>query len=489
MVSIYDNNGNIFSISDGTNTTSYVYDSANQLIRENNQAGGFTRAWTYDNAGNIRTREEYAYTTGELGTPTDTVTYTYGDGDWGDLLTAYDGETIEYDNVGNPVNDGTWTYTWEHGRQLASMTDGTTTITYTYNAEGVRIGKTVSRSNYIETHKYFYHNGNMTCDIITVIEDGVTTDHSLKISYDESGRPFVVTYKNRSYYYLLNAQGDVMGISGVYGDLKVAYTYDAWGNVLSVTGPLADTLGYWNPCRYRGYVYDKETGYYYLQSRYYDPEIGRFINADALVATGQGLLGNNMFAYCGNNPVVYSDESGNIPQAVTDKLVHDRVLASICANQASLSWTGTCIYYNGENFWGGWGFCDLYNTQTGEVWELKKDSNSYSCKTSTALSQLARYTRGRLKDNKKLKLHMPYKTTINSGGFSFTKNGYIYDVSYWSEGNGILRYKYTCRKTEARKTAEAVATAAALVALMIVAPYAAPVYSGAGLSITTIPLA
>ena len=101
-----------------------------------------------------------------------------------------------------------------------------------------------------------------------------------------------------------------MGISGVYGDLKVAYTYDAWGNVLSVTGPLADTLGYWNPCRYRGYVYDKETELYYLQSRYYNPEVGRFINADALVSTGQGLLGNNMFAYCGNNPVIRADASG-----------------------------------------------------------------------------------------------------------------------------------------------------------------------------------
>ena len=187
MVSIYDNNGNIFSISDGTNTTSYVYDSANQLIRENNQAGGFTRAWTYDNAGNIRTREEYAYTTGELGTPTDTVTYTYGDGDWGDLLTAYDGTTITYDGVGNPLNDGTWTYTWEHGRQLASMTDGTTTISYTYNAEGLRIGKTVTRSNYSETHEYFYNNGNMTFDTITVVENGVT----------------IVTWNGTTYYYAI----------------------------------------------------------------------------------------------------------------------------------------------------------------------------------------------------------------------------------------------------------------------------------------------
>ena len=91
----------------------------------------------------------------------------------------------------------------------------------------------------------------------------------------------------------------------------VRYAYDAWGKVLSITGSMADTLGVQNPLRYRGYVYDQETGLYYLQSRYYNPEIGRFINADALIATGQGILGNNMFAYCNNNPVIFEDASGH----------------------------------------------------------------------------------------------------------------------------------------------------------------------------------
>ncbi len=251
---------------------------------------------------------------------------------------------------------------------------------------------------------------------------------------------------------------------------------------------MASTLGTLNPLRYRSYVYDTETGYYYLQSRYYDPEIGRFINADAFASTGQGMLNNNMFVYCLNNPTFYVDEAGYIPQAVTDKIIHDMVLAYISANQANLSWTGTCIYYNGEDFRGGWGFCDLYNTQTGEVWELKKDSSSYSCTTSAALAQLARYTSGRLKNNKKLELHMPYKTTINSGGFSFTQNGYIYDVTYWSEGNGILRYRYDRRKTEERKILEAVVTVAALAALVIVAPYGVPAYGGTvfGLTVATL---
>ena len=90
------------------------------------------------------------------------------------------------------------------------------------------------------------------------------------------------------------------------------YTYDAWGNILTVTGGMANTLGKANPLRYRGYIYDEETRLYYLQSRYYDPQIGRFINSDVYTSTGQGLLGNNMFAYCLNNPVCYLDSTGYI---------------------------------------------------------------------------------------------------------------------------------------------------------------------------------
>ena len=101
----YDGNGNILTISDGTNTTSYVYDSANQLLRENNQGQNYTYTWHYDNAGNILSKKEYAYTAGTLGDPTETVTYTYGDFEWGDLLTAYSGQAITYDSIGNPLTD------------------------------------------------------------------------------------------------------------------------------------------------------------------------------------------------------------------------------------------------------------------------------------------------------------------------------------------------------------------------------------------------
>ena len=88
------------------------------------------------------------------------------------------------------------------------------------------------------------------------------------------------------------------------------YTYNAWGELLAVTGTMANSLGVINPLRYRGYIYDNETGLYYLQSRYYNPEIGRFISADSHVSTGQGFIGYNMFAYCNNNPVILCDSEG-----------------------------------------------------------------------------------------------------------------------------------------------------------------------------------
>ena len=126
--------------------------------------------------------------------------------------------------------------------------------------------------------------------------------------------PATVTWNGTTYYYAVNGQGDVTGIFDSAGNCVVFYNLgNAWGYNPQPEGSLANTLGTLNPLRYRSYVYDTETGYYYLQSRYYDPEIGRFINADAFVTTGQGLLSNNMFTYCINNPVMYMDPTGNVP--------------------------------------------------------------------------------------------------------------------------------------------------------------------------------
>ena len=111
---------------------------------------------------------------------------------------------------------------------------------------------------------------------------------------------------------MYNGLGDVMEILDKDGNAVVSYLYDAWGAPISVTGPMASTLGAQNPIRYRGYYYDTETGLYYLQSRYYDPVVGRFLNADGLLGANGDLMSYNLFAYCSNNPVNMSDPTGEI---------------------------------------------------------------------------------------------------------------------------------------------------------------------------------
>jgi len=129
-------------------TTSYVYDGLNQLIRENNESAGKTWTYSYDAGGNFVEKKEYTYTTGTLGEAPDTIFYGYTDASWGDLLTSYDGNTVSSNAIGNMLSDGTWTYTWQHGRQLASMTNGTTTAAFTYDGDRLRTSKTVGTTTW-----------------------------------------------------------------------------------------------------------------------------------------------------------------------------------------------------------------------------------------------------------------------------------------------------------------------------------------------------
>ena len=160
------------------------------------------------------------------------------------------------------------------------------------------------------THEYLTLNGK-------VARETIKTNNSLTavldFIYDESGKPFALKYSTngtnfQTYYYVLNLQGDVVKLIQSNGYVAAQYTYDAWGNILDSGGDLAAV----NPLRYRGYYYDNETGFYYLQSRYYDPANRRFINADSYASTGQGFVGTNMFAYCNNSPVFLVDSYGNM---------------------------------------------------------------------------------------------------------------------------------------------------------------------------------
>ena len=286
---VYDGNGRIVSIADSGNTSSvratYGYDEQGQLTSA--AVGGTRYAYTYDTAGNLITKTDGGTS----------HSYTYGNGAWRDLLTAYDGKSITYSG-GNPTKyyNGS-TFTWTQGRKLATAKVGNTNISYTYDMAGVRSSKTVGST----TYKYTTLSG-----LVTRQTGGNAT---IDFVYDESNQPLAMKYNGKVYYYVLNAQGDVVRIVDGSRNVVASYSYDPWGKLLSSSGTLADI----NPLRYRGYYYDAETGFYYLQSRYYDPEIGRFINADSYASTdATGLLSTNMFAYCENNPVMRVDPTGEL---------------------------------------------------------------------------------------------------------------------------------------------------------------------------------
>ena len=299
----YDDNGNIASATLNGKWTGYTYDALGQLIQVNDhsdtRSGGNGTTWkyTYDLGGNILKKERFAYA--DTTTPLETVTYTYGDANWRDKLTAVNGSTIRYDAIGNPLNDGTWTYTWQNGRQLQKMQKSGVTAEFVYNADGLRVQKTV---NGVAT-KYTLHGKN-------IVHMTSGTDE-LHFFYDAQNRPAVVVYNGVPYAYVKSLQGDIVAILDENGNAVVSYGYDAWGAPLWCTGELAETLGKVQPFRYRGYVFDEETGLYYLRSRCYNPQWGRFVNADAEIAVEAKLWDAKLFLYCANNPVRYTDDGGN----------------------------------------------------------------------------------------------------------------------------------------------------------------------------------
>lgn len=284
----YDAMGNIATYTaPGQNPVTYTYDDQGQLL---SATGNDSYSYTYDTVGNILTASRGS----------STHSYTYGNTDWKDLLTAFDGEAITYDASGNPLSyyNGTrWAFTWSNGRWLTQASASGTTVDYTYNLDGLRTNKTVDGV----AHNYLYAGGKLMRETYG--------SNTLDFFYDANGIPYALKYNGAVYYYITNLQGDVTYLVDANGTAAATYEYDPYGNIITATGTLAQI----NPLRYRGYYYDNETGLYYLQSRYYDPAVGRFINGDGYASTGQGIIGYNMYAYCNNNPVLYTDSAGCYP--------------------------------------------------------------------------------------------------------------------------------------------------------------------------------
>ena len=337
----YDDYGNILTVSEGaTLKLSYTYDDLNQLTRENNAYANKTYVYTYDKNGNILTKKTYAYTTGTLGSVQNTVNYTYGNSSWKDLLTNYNGTAISYDGSGNPTNwRGSITSLIWNGRQLNTLRYGSNTYTYTYNSDGIRTQKALVYDGISMTSfTHYILDGTKVVAQYQTTTSSITPSNIIYFYYDESGSPTGMKYNGNVYFFQKNLQGDIIRILNTQGSIVATYTYDAWGNIIASTDTSGVSIGTKNPFRYRGYYYDTETGLYYLNSRYYDPQVGRFLNADGLVSTGQGLLGNNMFAYCLNNPVVFSDSSG-----MTKRHVMQKEIALIACGGAAIVGRGILL--------------------------------------------------------------------------------------------------------------------------------------------------
>ena len=320
----YDLNGNITSITrqntnnnetSATTIQQFAYDELNQLIRANDLEKNCTEVYNYDNGGNITSVVTYPLTWGSLNgvASTKTINYTYGDTNWKDKLTSYNGQTITYDEIGNPLSYRGYTLTWQNGRQLASLSGNGVTASYTYDVDGLRTSKTVNGVK----HEYYYVGSRLQYESFG--------SSKLWFFYDVDGNPSGVRYYNGSstvdYYFVCNWRGDVLKIFDSAGSFVANYDYDAWGNIVSITNSnganitSSTHIANINPIRYRGYYYDTETKFYYVNTRYYDPDVKRMLNADdsALVAVSlETLTDKNYYAYCDNNPVLRTDGEGDI---------------------------------------------------------------------------------------------------------------------------------------------------------------------------------
>lgn len=301
----YNSRGHISRETRNGKTVSYSYNALGQLYRVDDSHEGTVWCYYFDRGGNITRFNKFDITDDSY---ISSNIYNYRTSGWKDVLTSYNGTSLTHDAIGNLTNDGTWTYTWQAGRQLKQMSKSGTTIQYQYDHNGLRVGKVVTTGGVATTTEYTLH-GNL----VTGMKQGSNTLHFF---YDAQSRPALVEFNGVIYTYAHNYQGDIIAILDSTGAIVVEYYYDAWGRQYSVTGSMKDTLGKLNPFRYRGYVYDEETSLYYLRSRYYNPLWGRFINADTVLGKVGALGSHNLFAYCGNNPSNYEDPDGNYAMAL-----------------------------------------------------------------------------------------------------------------------------------------------------------------------------
>ena len=382
-----------------TYTTTYTYDANSRLVSEvsNKTGANVLISYTYDDNGNLQSQL-------------------------------------------NVDNTATVTHGYDGFNQLVSSVTGAGTITYTYNAQGIRTSRTVGQT----TTNYLLDGGN----VIGAVESD---------EIDTYVRGVNLIF-GRARYYLYNAHGDVVQLTNTNGELTKNYNYDAFGNERS---PVETDV---NPFRYCGEYYDTETGLYYLRARYYDPLVGRFTQADTHWNTANMIYGDNpqkineredalglktysyapqisaiiqsgnLYVYAAGNPITFVDQTGK-----WFGLVHNWVVDDIYKNYYTTGMRKNKMI----DYESGFGFADLVNVNTAEVWEVKR----YTVPMSKAVKQLEKYTLNHLHQKEYAHLDLitggTAGTTIIQKAKLIKNSGlYTYYIDYWDYGNGIIQYDY-----------------------------------------------
>jgi RHS repeat-associated protein len=286
-----DNLGNVTSISDGGDTTTYTYD---ELYRLSGVAypGGETETYTYDAVGNRLSR---------VHSVNGTVTFTYNDANQLTASTANGGTTYTYDANGNLRTrtdaSGTTTFAWNGEGQLTRIDYADATYsTYSYDGLGQRLSKRDRQGN---VTYYVYAGRSLALEL-----DQNGDAQAVYVYTPHTDHPLAVVRGGATYHFVYDHLGSVIGLADEAGSLAASYQYDPWGNLLDETGSVA------NPMRFAGQLYDAESGLYYMRNRYYDPEIGRFIGRDPFVEELPPPGRLNLYAYADNNPVNVVDAFG-----------------------------------------------------------------------------------------------------------------------------------------------------------------------------------
>jgi RHS repeat-associated protein len=451
---------NIKTYTYGDNVFTYNYNNQNELVKYS--INGDTTDIIYDFYGNI------------LSAGIDN--YTYGSGRYADTLLSFNGIEFVYNKNGAPTQIGENILSWDGGN-LATYNN----IEYVYDADGVRRSKTIDgvTTNYYTDYNKVLLETNGT-DIIEYLWD----------CEDIIG----MVYNNTPYYYVKNAQQDVVGIANKNGNLIVEYLYDPWGAILSIRGELADTIGRINPYRYRSYRYDEEIGLYYLTSRYYSPILRRFISADDPANHINNTLADdftkNLYAYCNNNPIMNYDPEGKMAVAALNAL---RSLYSD-AKVMGDSYIGAIVTaLNGGNIYQGFhetaqlvaakrlsqlGYTTQleYRCNAGEIdivanGHIIYEVKPYNATASTTQAQIAKYR--------------------SATGFSLGSAFSEYKIAFFpkiymyvkGEGNGLVTYtfynEYSYKILWATKQVKNLITAERLNKAMAVAIWAAIIAAGA----------